>query len=144
MAKMIVQKDKKVKVHYTGTLNDGSIFDTSENSDPLEFTVGLGQMIPGFEKAVEGMKLHEEKEVTISAEEAYGERDETLMRDFPKTSLAEDFTPAIGMVIGLSDNAGRTYPATVAKVAEESITLDLNHPLAGQDLNFKIKVISIE
>jgi peptidylprolyl isomerase len=106
--------------------------------------VGGGQIIPGFEKAVEGMELGEQKKVTISAESAYGERDENLIRDFPRTSLPENFEPEKGMIIGLQDQSGREIPGTITNITENSITIDLNHPLAGKDLNFNIEVVGID
>ncbi len=142
--KTIVKKGDRVKVQYTGTLQDGTIFDKSKEEEPLEFTVGSGQVIPGFEKAVEGMKLNEEKKVTLNTEDAYGKRDETLIRKVPKNSLPENFKPEKGMVIRLQDQTGRAIPGTIIDITENSITIDLNHPLAGKDLTFNIKVVGIE
>jgi peptidylprolyl isomerase len=140
----VVKKGDKVKVHYTGRLEDGSVFDSSQDREPLEFTVGSGQMITGFDEAVEGMKLNEEKTVTIKAEDAYGQRDETLTREFPLSSLPKDFEPKIGMRIPLQDPTGRQRTGTIIDIAKNSVTVDLNHPLAGKDLIFDIKVVSIE
>jgi peptidylprolyl isomerase len=142
--KTIVKKGDSVKIQYTGSLEDGTIFDSSKAGEPLEFTVGGGQIIPGFDEAVEGMKLNEEKKVTIKAEDAYGERDETLIREFPRNSLPENFKPEKGMVIQLQDQTGRPMPATIIDITENSITVDLNHPLAGKDLTFDMKVVGIE
>ncbi len=140
---MTVKKNDKVKVHYVGTLDNGTIFDKSGNEELLEFVVGTGQIIPGFEDAVLGMNINEEKKVTIKAESAYGQRNESLIGDFPRTSLPKDFTPQKGMVITLNDQEGRAIPATIVGLAEQNIIIDLNHPLAGKDLNFTIKLISI-
>ncbi len=142
--KTMVKKGDRVKVQYTGSLEDGTIFDSSKEGEPLEFTVGGGQIMPGFDKTVEGMKLNEEKEVTIKAEDAYGKRDETVIREFPRTSLPETLKPEKGMVIQLQDQTGRPVPATIIDITENSITVDLNHPLAGKDLIFNIKVVGIE
>jgi peptidylprolyl isomerase len=142
--KRVVKKGDRVKVEYTGILKDGTIFDKSKTGKPLEFTVGSGQIIPGFDKAVEGMKLNEEKRVTIKAEDAYGKRDESLVREFPKKSLPKNFNPKKGMVVGLRDQNGRLIPRTVKDVTEKSIIIDFNHPLAGKDLTFNIKVVDIE
>jgi len=142
--KVVVKKEDRIKAQYTGTLQDGTIFDKSKEEEPLEFTVGSGQIIPGFDKAVEGMKLNEEKKVTLKPEDAYGKRDETAIREFPKNSLPENFKPEKGMVIRLQDQTGRAIPGTVTDITENNITVDLNHPLAGKDLTFDIKVIGIE
>ncbi|MFB0528137.1 MAG: peptidylprolyl isomerase [bacterium] len=142
--KEVIKKGDRVKVQYTGTLKDGTIFDKSKEEKPLEFTVGSGQIIPGFDKAVEGMKLNEEKEVTLKPEDAYGKRDETAIREFPKSSLPENFKPEKGMVLRLQDQTGRAIPGTITDITENSITIDLNHPLAGKDLTFNIKVVGIE
>ena len=141
---MAVVKNNKVKVHYVGSLDNGTIFDKSSDKEPLEFVVGSGQIIPGFEEAVLGMNLNEEKKVAIKAENAYGSRNESLVGDFPCSSLPEGFVPQKGMVITLNDPSGRAIPATIISIAEQNITIDLNHPLAGKDLNFTIKVIGIE
>ncbi len=142
--KTLVKKGDKVKVQYTGSLNDGTIFDKSKEEEPLEFTVGSGQVIPGFDKAVEGMKLNEEKKVTLKTEDTYGKRDETAIREFPKSSLPENFKPEKGMVIRLQDQTGRAIPGRITDITENNITIDLNHPLSGKDLTFDIKVIGIE
>lgn len=141
---MVVEKGNRVKVQYTGRLKDGTVFDKSKAGEPLEFTVGSGQIIPGFDKAVEGMKLNEEKKVTIKPEDAYGKRDETLIREFPKSSLPENFKPEKGVTIRLQDQTGRTIPGTITDIAENSMTIDLNHPLVGKDLTFNITVVGIE
>jgi len=142
--KTLVKKGDKVKIQYIGSLNDGTIFDKSKEEEPLEFTVGSGQVIPGFDKAVEGMKLNEEKKVTLKTEDAYGKRDETAIREFPKSSLPENFKPEKGMVIRLQNQTGRAIPGRITDITENNITIDLNHPLAGKDLTFNIKVIGIE
>lgn len=141
---MVVKKGDKVKVTYTGELSDGTIFDKSDDKEPLEFVVGTGQLIPGFDKAVEGMKLDEEKKVTIKAEDAYGKREEALTKEFPRTFFPEDFKAEKGMGIMLKDSDGRSIPARITDITENGITVDLNHPLAGKDLTFDIKVISID
>lgn len=142
--KALVKKGDRIRVQYTGSLNDGTIFDKSKEEAPLEFTVGSGQIIPGFDKAVEGMKLNEEKKVTLKPEDAYGKRDETAIKEFPKNSLPENFKPEKGIMIRLQDQTGRPIPGTITDITENNITVDLNHPLAGKDLTFDIKVIGIE
>lgn len=143
--KMIVKKGNKVKVHYEGSLTDGTVFDKSKEGKPLEFVVGGGQMIAGFDKAVEGMELNEEKTVTIEAEKAYGKRNENLVRKFPKSFVPENSKVEKGMQIIVKGPDGSMMPARITDIdAEGSVTVDLNHFLAGKDLVFKIKVISIE
>ena len=141
---MVVKKGDKVKVQYEGTLNDGTVSDKSREDAPLEFTVGSGEMIPGFDKAVQGMDLNEEKKFTIESKEAYGKKNEALIRQFPKTSLPEDFEPEKGMGVSLQDPEGRSIPAVITDISDDEITIDLNHPLADKDLTFDIKVVGIE
>jgi peptidylprolyl isomerase len=141
---MFVKKGDKVKVSYTGTLTDGTVFDKSKDNTPLEFIVGNGQVIPGFDRAIQGMQINEEKKITIKAEDAFGKREETLTKQFPRTFFPEDFKPEKGMTVGLKGNDGQSIPARITEITEESITIDLNHPLAGEDLTFDIKVVGIE
>ena len=141
---MSIKKNNTVKVHYVGTLDDGSIFDKSKEDSPLEFIVGAGQLIPGFENAVEGMSLNEEKNIKIKADDAYGQRNEDLVKDFPRSFFPNGFNPENGALLTLEDNMGRPIPGIVKSVSVEKITLDLNHPLAGKNLNFKIQVTNIE
>jgi len=140
----MVKKGDTIQVEYTGTLKDGTVFDKSVEGQPLEFTVGSGQIIPGFDKAVEGMKVNEEKNVTIKPEEAYGVRDETLKRKFPRSSLPADLNPEKGMQLTMTNQNGQQFLVTVFEVSDEEITVDLNHPLAGKELNFDIKVSGIK
>ena len=132
-----------VRIHYTGTLDDGTQFDSSAGRDPLEFAVGSGQVIPGFDRAVEGMGVGENKTVKIAPEEGYGERHEQLVQDVPKSALPEDIDPQIGMRLQASGPDGRVMQLVVTEVAEESITVDGNHPLAGKTLNFEIELVEI-
>lgn len=141
--KMTVKKGDKVKVEYTGSLSDGTVFGKSEAGEPLEFSVGGDRIIPGFDEAVEGMKLNEEKKVTIKSDEAYGKRDETLVKVFPLNTLPENFKPEKGMTIRLQDQSGRSVPGTITEITKDNISIDLNHPLAGKELTFKIKVVGI-
>lgn len=131
----------KVKIHYTGTLNDGKVFDSSEGKEPLEFTIGENQVIPGFENGVKGMKLNEEKTIKIKANEAYGEVNKQLIISVPR----EKFPPQIevnGRLI-LKGPQGQSIPAIIKEVKDNIVVIDLNHPLAGKDLNFKVKVVGI-
>ena len=142
--KMIAKKGDKVKVQYEGsTTADGKVFDKSKPDNPLEFTVGAGQMIKGFDRAVEGMKLNEEKTASFSCEEGYGKRDEKMLLKFKKDFFGGKL-PSKGQELTLQDQSGYPHRAVVTDVTEEEATLDLNHFLAGKDLTFKIKLVSIE
>ena len=132
-----------VRIHYTGTLDDGTRFDSSEGREPLEFVVGSGQVIPGFDKAVEGMAVGENKSVRIPADEAYGPRHEQLIQEVPKTALPDDIQPAVGMQLQAQAQDGQVLQLVVTEVAEASIIVDGNHPLAGQALGFDIQLVEI-
>jgi len=132
-----------VSVNYTGTLDSGKQFDSSEGRPPLEFKVGGGQMIPGFETAVRGMSLNEKKVFTLAPEEAYGERNEDLRHEFPRNELPPEISPEVGQVLTLTSPEGQHIPAHVVDVDEEKVTFDLNHPLAGQSLTFEIEIAGI-
>ncbi len=143
---MAIKKGDKVKVDYTGTLEDGTVFDSSTHGDhshPLEFEVGSGQLIKGFDEAVIGMEKGQEKDVKIQPSEAYGESKSEMMKKIPRDKLPKDQEPKAGMVIGLATPDGKQFPARITEVTDKEITIDLNHPLAGKVLNFKIKVVDI-
>ncbi len=140
----VASKGNAVKVHYTGRLNDGTVFDTSANRDPLEFTLGDGNMIKGFDSAVYGMQAGEEKSITIPCEEAYGEKREDMMLDIPIDQVPPHIQPELGMELSLQNQAGQPVPVKVVHVDEQKITLDANHPLAGQDLIFDIRLVAID
>ncbi|MEI7904957.1 MAG: peptidylprolyl isomerase [Candidatus Firestonebacteria bacterium] len=143
--KMTVKKGDKIKVQYEGsTTADGKVFDKSKPESPLGFTVGAGQMIKGFDKAVEGMKLNEEKTVSFKCEEGYGKRDEKMLMKFKKDFFPKDVKVEKGMMVPLQDQSGNVHQAVVVEVNAEGAVLDLNHFLAGKDLTFKIKIVSIE
>jgi len=133
-----------VRVHYTGRLDDGTVFDSSREREPLEFTVGSGQVITGFERAVEGMEVGEAREARIEADDAYGERRDDLVLDLPKEQVPEDMEIAPGMRLELRQPDGQAVPVTVAEVGEQSVTLDANHPLAGQPLTFELELVEIQ
>lgn len=137
------QPGHTVRIHYTGTLSDGTQFDSSAGRDPLEFALGGGMVIPGFEKAVEGMNVGESKSVTIAPEDAYGPRHEQLIQEVPKTALPEEVTPEIGMQLQGRGPDGQVMNLQVKEVTDESITVDANHPLAGEALNFDIELVEI-
>lgn len=137
-------KGDKVKVNYTGTLEDGSIFDSSEDREPLEFTMGEGQLIPGFENAVEGMAEGESTTVDIPTDEAYGERRDDLSIEIGRSELPVDVDPEVGMKLQMKQKQkDEVIPVTITDVSEEQITIDANHPLAGEDLTFEINVVNV-
>jgi peptidylprolyl isomerase len=132
-----------VRIHYTGKLDDGTQFDTSEGREPLEFSLGGGQVIPGFDNAVEGMAVGEKKSVTIQPEEAYGPRHDQLIQDVPRNQLPDDMTPAVGMELQARNDSGEVMRFSVTSVDDQSITVDGNHPLAGKALKFDIELVEI-
>ena len=132
-----------VRIHYTGTLDDGTQFDSSDGRDPLEFALGGGQVIPGFDGAVDGMAVGENKSVTIPPEEAYGQRHEQLVQQVPKTALPEDMEPAVGMQLQSQGPDGQVMNLVVTEIVDDTITVDANHPLAGQALTFAIELVEI-
>ena len=139
-----VTKGNMVKVEYTGTFDDGTVFDSStKHGEPLEFQAGAGQVVPGFDSAVVGMKLDEEKKVTIKPADAYGEADPKLIKTIPKGQLPEEEKLTKGMVLALNLPNGMQLPASITEVGADTVTIDFNHPLAGKTLHFTIKVAGI-
>ena len=138
-----VEKGNTVRVHYTGKFENGGIFDTSVNRTPLEFIVGNGQVIKGFDEAVIGMKIGEKKTVNIPFEEAYGPHMDELVFTFEKQSLPENLNPEIGQKLQLVTGDGKRVNVTIIAVSETDITLDANHPLAGKNLVFEIELVEI-
>jgi len=132
-----------VRIHYTGTLDDGTEFDSSAGRDPLQFTLGSGQVIPGFDKAVEGMAVGDSKSVNIPAEDAYGPHREQLVQEVPRTALPDNLTPEEGMALQAKGQDGNVVKLTVTAVGDSSITVDANHPLAGKALSFDIELVDI-
>ena len=139
-----VKKNDKVKVHYTGRLTTGEQFDSSAGRDPLEFTVGAGQMIPGFDEAVEGMELNEKKTITLSPDQAYGPVHDQLINEVDRNQLPPDMKPEVGQTLMASSPDGRQTRVQVTEVKENSITIDANHPLAGKELVFDIELVEID
>jgi FKBP-type peptidyl-prolyl cis-trans isomerase 2 len=139
-----VKENNTVKVHYTGKLSDGQVFDSSEGKEPLEFTLGSGQLIPGFEKGLIDMKINEKKTITIVKEEAYGDINEELKQEVNKSELPQDMAPEVGMGLVSKTPDGREMNLLVVEVKEESIVVDGNHPLAGKDLIFDLEVVEIK
>ena len=139
---MTIKKGDKIKVEYTGTLEDGTVFDSSEkHGKPLEFEVGAGQIIKGFDEAVTGMKKGEEKEITLEPKDAYGDPNPALVKKVPKEQLPKEPEPKKGMMLALATPDGKQFPAMIKEVDEKEVSIDLNHPLAGKKLKFKIKII---
>ena len=133
-----------VKIHYTGTLDDGTQFDSSDGREPLAFELGSGQVIPGFDKAVDGMSVGETKSVNIPAEDAYGPHHPQMIQEVPRSALPDDLEPAEGMGLQAQGPDGQVLNLVVTGVQEDSITVDGNHPLAGKALNVDIELVSID
>lgn len=138
-----VKEGDRVQVHYTGTLADDTEFDSSSGGDPLEFTVGEGEVIPGFEKAVVGMSPGDEKETQIPVADAYGERNEELVLNVARSELPEDLDPDIGDQLRMRTGDGHEFTVRVAQKKPDGLVLDANHPLAGQELSFQIELAAI-
>jgi peptidylprolyl isomerase len=133
-----------VQVNYTGKLADGTVFDSSVGREPLEFTLGAGQVIPGFEKAVFGMKVGEKKTVTIPVDDAYGPHRDDMVGEVPREEFPEDITLKVGQQLGVKRTDGGTSIVTVLSVSDNTVTIDFNHPLAGKDLTFEIELVKIK
>ncbi|MBT4365364.1 MAG: peptidylprolyl isomerase [Desulfobacterales bacterium] len=138
-----VENGMFVSVEYKGTLKNGEMFDTSEGRQPLEVAMGAGQMIKGFEAELLDLSLNDKKTFTISPEEAYGQRDENQMHSFDRSEVPPEMNPQIGQTIALSSPDGQQIPAMISQVDDEKVTVDLNHPLAGESLTFEIEVVGI-
>ena len=132
-----------VRIHYTGTLNDGTTFDSSEGRDPLEFTLGSGQVIPGFDTAVDGMAVGDKKVAEIPADQAYGPRHDEAVQEVPCEQIPAEIPLEIGMQLQMQSPTGQVMPVTVVEISDEIVKLDANHMLAGKDLTFAIELVSI-
>ncbi len=132
-----------VKVHYKGSLEDGTVFDSSEGSDPLEFTLGEGHVVPGFEAAIVGMAIGDNKTATIACSEAYGERREDLLFPVGRDEVPAGMEIEVGDVLSVGLANGESVPMQVASIGEDTLTLDANHPLAGKNLVFELSLVSI-
>lgn len=133
-----------VKIHYKGTLDDGTVFDSSEGRDPLSFTLGSGQVIAGFDEAVSGMSIGEKQSVNIPADKAYGQRNKEMIFEAPRSQVPPDITPEVGQQLQMGGPNGEVIVVVVKEVTDEHIKLDANPPLAGKDLNFDIELIAID
>jgi len=137
------RKGDSVRIHYTGTLDDGTVFDSSVGREPLDFTLGSGQVIPGFDEAVMGMAAGDRKKVTIPAQQAYGERNDELVIEVPLSQVPPDLNPEVGQRLQMGGPAGELIVVTVTEVGEEIMILDANPPLAGKDLTFELELVEI-
>lgn len=139
-----VKNNDTVKVHYTGKLSNGQVFDSSLEREPIEFTLGQGQLIPGFENGVLEMKVSEKKTITIPHTEAYGEVNEDLFHEIAKDQLPQEIKPEVGMGLVSKNPDGSERQLLVAEVKDNSIIVDANHPLAGKDLIFELELVEIK
>ena len=138
----MIEAGKTVKVHYSGTLADGTVFDSSEGRDPISFEVGSGQVIPGFDHAIAGMEVGQTDTIHIPCAEAYGDTREEMVGQVPRSELPSDLEPEIDMVLSMQSPEGE-MPVRIVEVAEDTVTLDANHPLAGQDLTFELTLVEV-
>ena len=138
-----VENGNTVSVHYTGTLNDGTQFDSSQGRDPLSFQVGDGQVISGFDNAVVGMVVGESKTFTIPAELAYGLKNEEAIQEVSKSRFPEGYDAQVGQTVNGQNEVGQNFQALIIAESVETVTLDFNHPLAGQDLTFDVELVSV-
>jgi FKBP-type peptidyl-prolyl cis-trans isomerase 2 len=140
---MAVQSGDTIKIHYHGRLTDGTTFDSSEGRSPLEFTVGSGSVIKGFDDGVKGMSVGEKKTIEIPFAEAYGSEDPSMIVEFPVDRLPDDLKPEIGMQLNMNNNSGQQFPVVITGITEKNIILNANHPLAGKDLIFDLELVEI-
>lgn len=138
-----VKKGDTVKVHYHGKLTNGTTFDSSAGREPLEFEVGSGMVIPGFDEGVTGMTIGDKKTIHIPADQAYGQKEEHMIMEFPRDRFPEDMVPEVGMQLNMSNGSGQNFPVVITEVRETVVVLDANHPLAGEDLIFDLELVAI-
>jgi len=139
-----VKSGDKVKVHYHGKLTSGETFDSSAGREPLEFEVGSGSVIKGFDEGVTGMTVGEKKTINIPADEAYGQRKDDMVIEMPKDRFPKDMEIEVGMPLMMSDQEGHQFQVAVSEIKDDIIMLDANHPLAGKDLIFDLELVEIE
>ena len=140
---MAVQSGNTIKIHYHGRLSDGSTFDSSAGRSPLEFTVGSGSVIKGFDDGVQGMTVGEKKTVEIPFMQAYGPEDPSMIIEFPADRLPDDLKPEIGMQLNMNNSEGQQFPVVITEITTENVVLNANHPLAGKDLIFDLELVEI-
>lgn len=140
---MAVQSGDTIKIHYHGRLSDGTTFDSSEGRSPLEFTVGSGQVIKGFDDGVQGMTVGDRRTIEIPFVQAYGPEDPSMIIEFPVERLPEDLQPEIGMQLNMNNAEGQQFPVVITGITDENIILNANHPLAGKDLIFDLELVEI-
>ena len=138
-----VKTGDTVRIHYTGTLKDGTTFDSSEGRDPLEFKVGSGQIIPGLDSALPGMAVGDTKTVEVACADAYGPINPAMRQSVPRDGIPDHIPLDPGTQLQMQTSEGQAIPVTVVEVSDDEVTLDANHPLAGQDLTFAIEVVSV-
>ena len=139
-----VKSGDTVKVHYHGKLTDGTTFDSSEGREPLEFEVGSGNVIAGFDSGVTGMQVGEKKTINIPVDEAYGQKQDDLLMEFPIDRFPTDMKPEVGMQLNMSNGSDQNFPVIIREVREDSVILDANHPLAGEELTFDLELVEIK
>ena len=143
----IMQQAKKgdtVKVHYHGKLTNGTTFDSSEGREPLEFKIGGGMVIVGFDEGVTGMTIGEKRTVNIPADRAYGPVQEDMVMEFPKDRFPADLVPEVGLQLNMSNGSGQNFPVLIKEIKEDVVVLDANHPLAGEELVFDLELVAID
>lgn len=132
-----------VKVHYHGKLTNGTTFDSSEGREPLEFEVGSGMVIAGFDNGVTGMSVGDKKTIEIPVDEAYGAKQDELIMEFPRSNFPADMVPEVGMSLNMSNGSGQNFPVVIKEVKDDVVLLDANHPLSGEDLVFDLELVEI-
>lgn len=138
-----VKSGDTVSIHYKGTLEDGTVFDSSEGRDPLQFEVGSGQIIPGLDEAIPGMSIGDKKSVTVPPEQAYGDANPDAIQSVPRDTVPDELDIAVGMPLQVQTQDGRQVPVTVKEITDDTVVLDANHPLAGKTLTFDIELVAV-
>ena len=139
-----VKKGSTVTIHYTGTLNDGNVFDSTEDKKPFEFTIGADAILPAFEEEIITMSVGDTKTFTLDVEDAYGEKKEELIITIPKSTLPQDLEPKVGLFLEIGKTDEPTTVAEIIGISDDEVQIDVNHPLCGKDLTFKVEVVAID